>query len=101
MARLGTVGGVGERVRTQRWGSHRYSVGVRIGSRGDALESERLADLFLRQHSDQDLAAADGDVVRDLGAALRLQTHITLASVNALQREESEWMTIECGWLGM
>ena len=85
MTRLGTVGGVGQGVRTHRWRSHRYSVRIRISSRGDALQGERLANLFLRQHPDENLAATDGDIVRDLGAPLRLQTHVPFASVDALQ----------------
>ena len=32
-----------------------------------------FVDLLLREHPDQDLAAADGDIVRDLGASLWLQ----------------------------
>ena len=49
------------------------------------MQSERLPDLFLRENPDQDLAAANGDVVWDLGASLRLQTHVPFASVDALQ----------------
>ena len=49
------------------------------------MESERLADLLLREHPDQDLAAPDGDIVRDLGASLRLQTHVPFAGVDSLQ----------------
>ena len=85
MTWLGTIGGMGQGVRTHRWRSHRHSIRIRIGSRGDTLQSERLPDLFLRENPDQDLAAANGDVVWDLGASLRLQTHVPFASVDALQ----------------
>ena len=85
MTWLGTVGGVGQGVRTHRRRSHGYSVRIGIGPRGDALKSERLANLFLCQHPDEYLATADGDIVRDLGASLRLQADIPFASVDALQ----------------
>ena len=85
MTWLGTIGGVGQGVRTHRWRSHRHPVRIRIDSRGETLESERLADLLLREHPDQDLAAADGDIVRDLGASLWLQTHVPFAGVDSLQ----------------
>ena len=85
MTGLGTIGGVGQGVRTHLWRSHRYSIRIRIGSRGDTLESERLANLILGEHPNKDLAAADGDIVRDLGASLRLQTHVTFAGVDSLQ----------------
>ena len=49
------------------------------------MQGERLADLLLGEHPDQDLAATHGDVVRDLGASLRLQADIPFASVDALQ----------------
>ena len=88
MTWLGTIGGMGQGVRTHRWRSHRYSIRIGVGSRGDTLESERLANLFLGEHSDEDLAPADGNIVRDLGASLRLQTHITFASVDALQKKD-------------
>ena len=49
------------------------------------MQGERLADLLLGEHPDQDLAATDGEVVRDLGAALRLQAHVAFPGVHALQ----------------
>ena len=39
----------------------------RVGRR--ALQDERLPDLLVAQHADEDLAAADGDLIRNLRRA--------------------------------
>jgi hypothetical protein len=46
--------GVGQEVRRLRW----------VG--GGTLEDERLADLLVVEDADEDLAAADGDLIRNL-----------------------------------
>ena len=48
------------------------------------MKGKGCADLVLGQDFDQDLAAADRDVVGDLGGALGLQPDVTLAGVHAL-----------------
>ena len=49
-----------------------------------ALECEGSADLLLVKHPDENLAAADGDKVRDLSVGSGLEPDEPLASVDAL-----------------
>ena len=46
------------------------------------MKCEGLPDLVLSQNLDQDLAAADSDIVRDLSGALGLESHVALAGVD-------------------
>lgn len=84
VAGLGAVGGVRQGVAPHGRRAHRRPVRLRLAPRGDGLEGEGLADLLGSQHPDEDLAAADGDIVRDLRAPLRLQAHVPLTSIHTL-----------------
>ena len=54
----------------------------RVGS--GAVQDVRLTDLLVAEHADEDLAAADRDLIRHLSVRSRLQPDVPLARVDAL-----------------